>query len=259
MNKNQNTPRNASREIDETVLDRLVDNELSREEYRHVLTLLEEKPEGWRKLALAFLESQALTRELDALQLYNEPAAGTGTEARNDDPAISVHIADTGNDDCPSPTRTHSALAQPSGPEPRRPFGFRSFIPAVAASVALVLVGFLYWHEIGGFRNQGSFKNGFGNSGNGNGTVVDPDYIELVSNHSDRIRTPVVNHQEFDPEKLAREMEQLKPSLQKVVSGSGWQADEQARVVPVQDKTGNRIIVPLSEIKLTRGNREEYQ
>lgn len=45
-------------------IDRLVDGELSSTERRGVLMALDHEPDGWRRVALAFLESQALRMEL---------------------------------------------------------------------------------------------------------------------------------------------------------------------------------------------------
>ena len=72
MNNNSEKNKLKSDELDQFVLDRLVDNDLSQEEYREVLRLVETKPDGWQKLALAFLESQALEVELSALHLDAE-------------------------------------------------------------------------------------------------------------------------------------------------------------------------------------------
>jgi hypothetical protein len=49
---------------DELRFDRLVDGELSAEEYRALLASLDDEPGGWRRCALAFVESQALAGEL---------------------------------------------------------------------------------------------------------------------------------------------------------------------------------------------------
>lgn len=46
----------------DSALDRLVDGELSPEEQRRLLEQLEADPNGWRRVGLAFLESQALRR-----------------------------------------------------------------------------------------------------------------------------------------------------------------------------------------------------
>lgn len=50
--------------LDDRLLDRLVDGELSPEEYAAVLRSLGDAPDGWRRCALAFLEAQAWRREL---------------------------------------------------------------------------------------------------------------------------------------------------------------------------------------------------
>jgi anti-sigma factor RsiW len=49
---------------DDARLERLVDGELSPDEYRKLVASLDEQPDAWRRCALAFLESQALGGEL---------------------------------------------------------------------------------------------------------------------------------------------------------------------------------------------------
>lgn len=51
---------------DDLLLERLVDGELSGDEYRRFLASLDEQSGGWRRCALAFLEAQALGVELRA-------------------------------------------------------------------------------------------------------------------------------------------------------------------------------------------------
>jgi hypothetical protein len=59
-------------------LERLVDGELAADDYRALLKSLDVEPDGWRRCALAFLESQALARELGALGRAQElPPAST--------------------------------------------------------------------------------------------------------------------------------------------------------------------------------------
>jgi hypothetical protein len=62
-------------------LERLVDGELSPEEYRSLLASLEEEPGLWRQCALAFLEAQALRHELGDVRRHldareNRPVTG---------------------------------------------------------------------------------------------------------------------------------------------------------------------------------------
>jgi len=56
---------------DDQRFDRLVDGELGPEEYNDLLRSLDQRPEGWRRCALAFLEAQAFRREL--AELAGEP------------------------------------------------------------------------------------------------------------------------------------------------------------------------------------------
>jgi len=53
---------------DDRLFDRLVDGELSPEEYRGLIATLDDEPGGWRRCALAFLEAQALTGELGGMR-----------------------------------------------------------------------------------------------------------------------------------------------------------------------------------------------
>ncbi len=48
-------------------LDRLVDGQLDDGEYRELLRHIDDDPDGWRQCALAFLQHQALQRELNEL------------------------------------------------------------------------------------------------------------------------------------------------------------------------------------------------
>lgn len=53
-------------------LDRLVDDELSLEEYRELLRLIGREPEGWKRCAQAFLEAQAWRKDLATSTLGHE-------------------------------------------------------------------------------------------------------------------------------------------------------------------------------------------
>jgi len=56
---NENKPLNEN-----ILLDRLVDGELSQSERRQLLESFDERPEGWRRCALAFLEAQSWREEM---------------------------------------------------------------------------------------------------------------------------------------------------------------------------------------------------
>ncbi|MGA2034034.1 MAG: hypothetical protein ABSG68_17455 [Thermoguttaceae bacterium] len=73
MNENEN--KNSG--DDDCRLDRLVDGELSEAERCLLLEQFEREPEGWRRCALAFLESQCWRKELTAI--VRPPAQATAT------------------------------------------------------------------------------------------------------------------------------------------------------------------------------------
>jgi hypothetical protein len=65
MNKPQDTARLPdTRLLDDHVFDRLVDGDLSQDEYHQVLQALPHHPRGWQRCAEAFLEAQAWRQEL---------------------------------------------------------------------------------------------------------------------------------------------------------------------------------------------------
>jgi hypothetical protein len=53
---------------DDARFERLIDGELSPDEYRTLLATLDDEPGGWRRCALAFLEDQAFASELGSLR-----------------------------------------------------------------------------------------------------------------------------------------------------------------------------------------------
>jgi hypothetical protein len=74
MNESQNTDRMPdTRLLDDRIFDRLVDGDLSPDEYHQVLQALPHHPRGWQRCAEAFLEAQAWRQELG--QVRRSPAA----------------------------------------------------------------------------------------------------------------------------------------------------------------------------------------
>src|SRR5262249_14017698 len=68
-------------------VDRLVDGELSNAEQREVLLAADREPDGWRRLALAFVESQALRLELSALM---KPLPGQSSDETSRLPTVAA-------------------------------------------------------------------------------------------------------------------------------------------------------------------------
>lgn len=149
--------------LDPIWLDRLVDDELDDAQRRELLALMTRDSDGWRRCALAFLESQSLGRELKSLRHSTSPG-GVGPDQRIGACQKAMLPTEVGAADNPrkseswarqvvsahntNPSRgTHDATStsrQP-GPVRRRPW---STYLAMAASFLLVFSFGLYFRGI---------------------------------------------------------------------------------------------------------------
>jgi hypothetical protein len=77
---------------DDARFDRLVDGELSPEEYRRMLASLDDEPGGWRRCAMAFLEAQAWGQELRGLRDHLDKPVETQADTIAVDPAEATHL-----------------------------------------------------------------------------------------------------------------------------------------------------------------------
>lgn len=99
----------AEERIDPRMLQRLVDGELSPDEYRQVLTCLDKHPGAWRRCALAFLEAQALHR--DFARLLDAALAGTSAALSRPPPGVEQGPATSAQ-----PARDSGGIPTPSTP-----------------------------------------------------------------------------------------------------------------------------------------------
>ena len=85
-----------TRDADDDIrFDRLVDGELNEDEYRELLSSLDDEPGGWRRCAMAFLEAQAWSKELRAQHKEAEaaPVAATATSAKSNYAGLLLAVA----------------------------------------------------------------------------------------------------------------------------------------------------------------------
>lgn len=75
---------------DDSQFDRLVDGELTGDEYEMFLRSLDDRPDGWRRCAVAFLESQALGQEFRTLRGELEEVPSFVERARPSRPASGI-------------------------------------------------------------------------------------------------------------------------------------------------------------------------
>lgn len=73
------------------VIDRLADGELSGDEYREALSIIEHQDEGWKQCALTFLETQALNRDLAS---FFDDALSESFTFEIEDDAVGIESSD---------------------------------------------------------------------------------------------------------------------------------------------------------------------
>ena len=281
------------RGLDELVLDRLVDNDLNPEEYKAVLKLVEEKPDGWRRLAIAFLESQALENELSGLRL-DDSYVGSGVAdamglpvhadaAIPDFPATEVEggqdntlkqpaVEKSVSDERPTAQVPGGPLTTNRGPERelqtnRRGSTFlrmtKQAIPAIAACLVIAAIATVYVREMRDQRNDLENVVTLPSSVNSKQNSSDDpnqNYIQLVGNNDgESMRAPVYDHETFDQKEAAAGFAKFTPRLREVLTSSGLNANERTHVMPIKDSEGNKIILPIKEFKLTPTKWEGYQ
>lgn len=128
----------ASVSLSDEWLDRLVDDELSPEEYRELLRLIAQDPEGWKRCAQAFLEAQAWRKDLAAGALGHEP-----------DPRSLMATAAFENVDRELGLDDDSAYSLPVRGASRSRRGWRSWAGPLTSVAALVIAfaAGLQWAE----------------------------------------------------------------------------------------------------------------
>jgi hypothetical protein len=141
----------------DTRFDRLVDGELSAEEYRALVAALDDEPGGWRKCATAFLESQALSADLthvrrgldltDPAAVQDSPPPTSRRQPRKFDliailaVALSFVLAFTLGTLAPRFFRAHPQDPAVAGNKTSAPPMARQVQPQLAGNVRLVMDG----------------------------------------------------------------------------------------------------------------------
>ena len=250
------------------VLDRLVDNELSDEERRAVLALLDESPDAWRSCSLAFIEAQLLRGDLRSL---SDPPRLHGDSSH-----VSRDMA----------SRRSAGLAR--GPS--------AFPLAIAVGLMLAFViGYQaasWWsgspkEEL--FAGHGREGAVAGRNGSPQGRSIenrpsDPVFVDRSSNFgpapddggrstgpSDpawrtvelavqdgvsgkrNMRLPVVDLNRVGGEQWLRARQQqsaLSPVLRAALQESGMRIQEHQQLLPVELEDGSRLLFPVNQVEV---------
>ncbi len=214
-------------------LDRLVDGELSPEEYRQVLATLEGSQDGWRRCAHAFLEAQALG---NTLPLIMEPA-------RQSPKAESV-----------------PAASPPSKP----PHSFRGLeqLSALAACVAVAFGLGWYLSTLGDDVGTGAGPTGtlITDNKSSNPPMVAPQHEVkkpgfVYVNQWDGQKTtgipiPVDPNRTYDPNQPWDDSWGMTAQDLKKLKEQGHPVETHNRLIPVSLDNGGQVVVPMQEVIL---------
>jgi hypothetical protein len=226
--------------ISDAELDRLVDGELSRERYRELLANLDADPDGWKRCAIAFLESQAWRGEL-RMAVPQQPAT-----PRVEKPA--------------RPVRQHMraflsfaagfAIAISLGLAARTPFRDATAIPEAA---------------IRADRSQP--PNG---PARADAALAKPPFapsdptwghLTLAIDRGDgtdqEIQLPVLRTGAIE-EDLLEQVRDLPPEIIRDLQQMGYQVQRDARWESIELTRGWRVMVPLGEFEITPVSRVAY-
>jgi len=238
--------------IDQLLLDHFVEGELTDAERRDVLLRLNAEPDGWRRLALTFVEAQRWCREFRALAADAEGEAWEPVRLRES-----------------SPTRP---LAKPRSM--RRPRIPRWAVAASGLAAAFLLglaLGGLTWGWPGSSRNIA--ERGHGEPGESSEAVLPPGPVctteggpgpggfreppmlrlafqEPGSDTPRYIDVPVLEASEVPAGLLENPPPAIPVALKRLLEQSGFQVVERTRVQPVQLSDGRRLDLFGSETQV---------
>jgi len=223
-------------ELIDAQLDRLVDGEMPLGEQRVLLARLDGDADGWRRLALAFLESQALRQTCPGL-LTDSPqwksAPSVPIKTHSQPPANWLHIA----------------------------------ITVAAASITFVLG--MWVPEAAGLRPRGASAP----DGAERVALDSPQFIAPTSPTVDRLRVvfpeaggqwsepvdlPVIDGSDSRAQFWLSDESVLPPSLRNALRESGRQVSENRHWMQVDLEDGRQGYVPVSELIVSANDPSQY-
>jgi hypothetical protein len=226
--------------LDDITFDRLVDGELSPDEYRRVLEALEQQPAAWRKCAFAFLQAQAWQRELKDVRAAAEikPTPKAVTE-----PASQLIVT---ND------------------------WLRMLLVAAASFIFAFFVVQTYWQ----FAGQGPLvptqqpiaklpdapaPPNTTNVATGNRPLGS---VQLALNRTGGEDQQIVDVPVYDSQAATELLNNSRPALPddlvEALEADGHRVNRQRQLVPVQLDDGRQMIVPVEGYRIVPVSRPSY-
>lgn len=254
--------------FDDRELDRLVDGELDEDRRRELLVQLETQPDGWRRCALAFLESQALVAALGPRSATAEgQAVELGRASASEPRAWAV------------PSQPISAGTAPA-PHPRRrgPLNLQPWLNALAMTACFLIalnIG-LQW------RNGQDTANNTGRSTSQQASNVAPptaaperavaargqlsaDWQTVTlavpdgaSGGTAQVQLPCRESDQLDEQWLKSLPGAISPEARRALERNGYQVRQHRQLVPLPLEDGRRLVVPVDQVELRFVGDEVY-
>lgn len=244
------------------LIDKLVDGELREDDYRNVLQIIDQKPEGWRDCALAFLEAQALQKELGTLlensEFEEELVSALG--AHQDD-ATNQSFYDS--EIPPSKFSGDTDFAQDEYTVERsartRELIFNVFLPAAAASLVLGLsIGLFFF--VGKTGTDGEHA-ALPSKDPDEKRELDSPELTLVVNQGSKdneVELPVYSANKLDPS-IYKKNGGVSSELVNYLRGKGFELDRQRQVLPMATEKGQQFLLPVEKLNIVPRNQKRFQ
>jgi hypothetical protein len=214
----------------QSLLDRLVDGELSEADRRELLLQLEHEPEGWRRCALAFLEAQCWEQELTLVARAPEHSAAPTVAASQ-------------------------ALAQPAAPASQRST-WRQYVATTLAVGACFLIAMALGTMFRGGHGPGTSQVEVATRSFPLSTTQSANPWQVVtlaaqspSGEKETVNIPAVPRDAVDENSLQQSVV-LPPGVQRAFEQAGHRVLQRRQIVRVQIDSGHWLMVPVNQVEI---------
>jgi hypothetical protein len=230
--------------------DRLVDGELPPDEYRALVASLDDEPGGWRRCALAFLETQALAGELAGVRR-------------------GMTLGDDGGNSPKVPPAGKSQAQPQRGPTSFRLTTFLAMAASFLIAFALGIAAPRWFGSVDGPRVAENSNGSPGvntvaaNAGNPprRESFKPIGNVQLVVDGPGGDSTAVGDVPIYDgpmEQWLANERPALSPEVLRTLEDRGHNVERQVEYVPVLLDDGRQVIVPIERYQIRPAYERPY-
>lgn len=231
-------------------LDRLVDGELSGDEYRSLLETLDEEPDGWRRCAMAFLEAQAWKQEFGELQFgshltcHEVPdevsrARGRKWSTRQ---VVGLLLAMAASFAAAFASGTWWRIGNPSDAELDRPVTVRQASESHPTAV----------NDVRPREPDHDLATG----------RMPAEHVTFVVDHgdgkTDHFELPIYDASDSVARQLLEDSPSMPADVERAIRDSGFQVNRQRQWAPVRLHDGRRAFFPVDQLDITPVSESIY-